>query len=427
MLLHLIYFNLIAGATVQSLEDLDCRDFSVAKCDTNPNSILEIQTIPGIGDFKVAVDICQKICISKAGCNYMSYDHATSECLLMNHDIHNGYLSSCDLIAGPTSPTLVQCDELDTDSCQLLVRENCEYTGKVVYSSKDVLTAAECQILMQGIGIAFGAELWIHDTPSDNLCEFRATKDAVCSAVNGPPEPSYLNCGATTTQMPTTVTTTQMPTTVTTTPAPTTTTTRPPTTTFYFDSIILNFTTLNALDNSKLPNVSVSVYGETGRVYTFETDETGFYSLVMNETVYQGNTIGYNCSKEGFLRASNQFNVVDSSSNTILVSQALTPNLSPNQRYRVVMAWGTHPEDLDLHVTEFAEDGTDCDTYYSNMNGCDGLSLDVDNTHGGDAGAETITWTQDLDGYSFLIFVVDYSRDSSYPFKASQVGDNISI
>ena len=32
-----------------------------------------------------------------------------------------------------------------------------------MYSSKDVLSAVECQVLLQAIGAAFRAELWIHN------------------------------------------------------------------------------------------------------------------------------------------------------------------------------------------------------------------------------------------------------------------------
>ena len=415
-------------------QELDCSAFSVGKCDSPPESILAVQSIPGNLDFEVAVDICQKICFSIAGCNYISYDHVKSECLIMNHDIHNGYLSSCDIISGPDSPTLVDCDRLATDSCQLFVRENCEYTGAVLYSSKDVLSAVECQVLMQGIGVAFGADIWVHDSTADNLCEFRRTREAECSGVNGPPQPSYLECAKSqTTSEPSTTSTTSSPTTTTTPPttttsmsAPTTTTqyvsTSPASTTFSYEEIVLEFTSLNAIDNSKLPGVTVDV-NVNGNDYIFVTDEQGFFSQTIPETVYQGMLIEFNCTKEEFLAASNQFRIVDASSDTVQVTQSLTPNLNPNQTYRVVMNWGTNPQDLDLHVTEFSSNYT-CDTYYGNKTGCEGLSLDVDNTNGGNAGAETITWNQYLDSLSFLIYVVDYSREPDYPLAKSQVSQN---
>ena len=188
--------GLLSAGTAAVRADIDCSDFSVGKCNTNQENIIDTKKIPENLDFGISVDTCQKICTSIAGCNYMSYDESTRDCTLMNHDIHNGYLSSCDLISGPSSPTLVECDELKPDSCQLFVRENCQYTGDVMYSSKDVLSAVECQVLLQGIGAAFGAELWIHDALVDNLCEFRSTKAAECTGINGPQAPSYLECSA---------------------------------------------------------------------------------------------------------------------------------------------------------------------------------------------------------------------------------------
>jgi len=73
------------------------------------------------------------------------------------------------------------------------------------------------------------------------------------------------------------------------------------------------------------------------------------------------------------------------------------------------------PRDLDLHVIEF-NDNYQCETYYSNKNGCYGLSLDVDNTQGGDNGSETITWS-DYQGKSSKQLIKELKKSKNHLVK----------
>ena len=57
--------------------------------------------------------------------------------------------------------------------------------------------------------------------------------------------------------------------------------------------------------------------------------------------------------------------------------------------------------------------GEYCETYYNDRHGCPGLGLDVDNTSGGNNGAETITWETAGD-FVYLLFVYDYSNDATH-------------
>ena len=78
---------------------------------------------------------------------------------------------------------------------------------------------------------------------------------------------------------------------------------------------------------------------------------------------------------------------------------------------QVVMGWEHLPLDLDLHVLQYsnADPGRQpCETFYGNKDGCSGLTLDVDNTHGGENGVETISWTKPGENW-YLLFVHDYS------------------
>ena len=57
--------------------------------------------------------------------------------------------------------------------------------------------------------------------------------------------------------------------------------------------------------------------------------------------------------------------------------------------------------------------GGSCETFYGNPTGCPGLSLDVDNTEGGDEGAETVSWEEGGD-FTYLMFVHDFSGETTH-------------
>jgi len=89
----------------------------------------------------------------------------------------------------------------------------------------------------------------------------------------------------------------------------------------------------------------------------------------------------------------------------------LSPLLQPGE-VRMTMSWGERPMDLDIYTQQKNLNNPDpsCTTYYSNKNGCDGVSLDLDNYNGGNNGVETITF-HDVDsrqGDVYMVFVHHY-------------------
>ena len=105
------------------------------------------------------------------GCTYFKFDYASSECTLLRFELHNGYMRSCDIIAGPEAPSYTNCET--SDSCEWFFQESCAYSGEVVYSSLDVVYASQCQALLADIGEDFGAELFVHTESHFNRCELR--------------------------------------------------------------------------------------------------------------------------------------------------------------------------------------------------------------------------------------------------------------
>ena len=80
------------------------------------------------------------------------------------------------------------------------------------------------------------------------------------------------------------------------------------------------------------------------------------------------------------------------------------------------MTWNDKPNDMDLHVMAVKKsDKSTCRTYYSRKNSCHKISLDVDNTQGGQNGAETITLEDNAinQQYVYIIGVEDYRFDNN--------------
>ena len=143
--------GLLSAGTAAVRADIDCSDFSVGKCNTNQENIIDTKKIPENLDFGISVDTCQKICTSIAGCNYMSYIESTRDCTLMNYDIHSGYLSCCDLISGP-SPMLERWAEVG------------------------FIAGHWCCIQSRALDF--------QRTYVDNLCEFRSAKASKCTGID---------------------------------------------------------------------------------------------------------------------------------------------------------------------------------------------------------------------------------------------------
>ena len=76
------------------------------------------------------------------------------------------------------------------------------------------------------------------------------------------------------------------------------------------------------------------------------------------------------------------------------------------------MTWEKNdPKDLDIFVMAVSKvNSTTCLTYYGQKNGCEEISLDVDNTNGGLNGAETVTLLNNTinKDYVYIIAVEDY-------------------
>ena len=93
----------------------------------------------------------------------------------------------------------------------------------------------------------------------------------------------------------------------------------------------------------------------------------------------------------------------------------LSPTLEPEET-RIMMNWETNtPSDVDLHIIAVKNsDQSTCRTYFSKKNSCEKISLDLDNTRGGQNGAETITLQDNSinKDYVYLIGIEDYGWEA---------------
>ena len=107
--------------------------------------------------------------------------------------VHFRYLDSCQLIGGLATPVLDACHEEIQDSCTSFKREDCIYSGIVVYNRTSVNNAHSCQSLLTTIGNVYGGVYFVYDN-IHHTCTFYNSKEASCSAFSGPDVPDIESC-----------------------------------------------------------------------------------------------------------------------------------------------------------------------------------------------------------------------------------------
>jgi len=179
------------------------------------------------------------------------------------------------------------------------------------------------------------------------------------------------------------------------------------------DPVLVSVFTMNAINNKALSNVRVNYTMSNRTQDTITTDSNGRGEISPRVDLLPGLLV-LTASLDGFITASVEVQIPLSLVQSVqTVPLSLSPILDPHTEMRLVMSWGRLPKDLDLHVLKInRHSGAMCETYYKTINkeGCSGLSLDVDNTKGGNNGAETITFDEPGDSL-YLMYVYDYPND----------------
>ena len=142
------------------------------------------------------------------------YNRAGAVCELY----HYWYVASCQLIGGTASPPIDECldiGEVDPNSCDGFLQENCEYSD-LILEEDSVTDRHSCQDFLIGLGPLTGAKYFVYD--SDNhKCKLYSSIEYNCSTALGPSHPDIEECNnpISTTKNPisttSTVTTTDVP------------------------------------------------------------------------------------------------------------------------------------------------------------------------------------------------------------------------
>ena len=223
----------------------DCGHFSVGECKPSNEQIVGSQQIPcqENQDANECIAICQKICSITSSCDFFSYDTTTYECTMLTERKESDFFSTCDVVAGPGSPTLLQCmSDLPDDACDRFVLQDCDFAGTSVFNQTDVFSPTECQTFLAEIGSFYNGVMFLHDISPVHLCQLLDSEKKLCNSMAGPVSPDFSTCNNYPTQAPTTTTTT--------TPTPTTTTAAA-------DPVVVTVITKNAINNGALANVPV--------------------------------------------------------------------------------------------------------------------------------------------------------------------------
>ncbi len=112
----------------------------------------------------------------------------------------------------------------------------------------------------------------------------------------------------------------------------------------------------------------------------------------------------------------------------ITIEVSLTKNLNPNA-YRIVLNWGSEPEDLDSHARAVSSAGSDVHVYYHNQNE-EEMNLDHDDTDS--FGPETITINnlKELSGLRYAVHNYTDRENGAYDSDAlnlSKSGATVSV
>ena len=103
------------------------------------------------------------------------------------------YLDSCQVVGGLATPILDACNEEIQDTCTSFKREECDYTGKLVFTRTSVANAHTCQSLLTTIGYVYGGVYFVYDSVL-HTCYFYDSTAATCSAFSGPDQPDLDDC-----------------------------------------------------------------------------------------------------------------------------------------------------------------------------------------------------------------------------------------
>jgi hypothetical protein len=134
----------------------ECADFTAGLCNPIVDELIDTYPLPSSPN---ANAVCQDLCQTIEGCNYFTYNSVNETCYLFEYR----YLDSCEVIGGLSAPILDDCHVEIEDSCTSFKREECTYSGNVVFNRTSVSNAHACQQLLATVGYLYVGVYFVYD------------------------------------------------------------------------------------------------------------------------------------------------------------------------------------------------------------------------------------------------------------------------
>lgn len=190
------------------------------------------------------------------------------------------------------------------------------------------------------------------------------------------------------------------------------------------DKRVVKGQVISEKNNKPLADIKIKIFKGTSAdrgdlAIEQETDDEGQYRVELSPGEYSVDIV-----LEGYISYHEDISV-EAGSGALLEDFLLTPEDINNQPIRIVLTWGTYPQDIDSHLIGVSSSDQEVHCYYGNrviydLNSDGGeplITLDDDKMHGN--GTE-VTTIYDVDGdYSF--YVDRYSSDGELAASGARV------
>jgi len=171
--------------TIEFQYKTQCKDVTFGECDI-PGPLIK-QTVPEIPNPR----LCWKECQLATFCNFFRYNKQTQECQLMENQNRANY---CNVRAAPMEKTATNCLNEDNDqTCDALVREECEYDGEVLrhYEPGQIISDDNCRIICKEW--APECKYWVF-RKNERVCTTFKAATKSCTTTAGPKTPDFDIC-----------------------------------------------------------------------------------------------------------------------------------------------------------------------------------------------------------------------------------------
>jgi len=185
MKIFLFFFILNLLAIPRIFGENICENVTFDECDLDEGA-------PTDTLFTLDSVMCQEICQSFSNCNFFRFDRTASDdnCQLFEAN----YRDSCNIVAAPIDRDINECLSNTENTCDKMIEETCQYSGKEIYSSTPgtITDATDCGDVCDDFE-DLGCSYWKFDKANET-CTLFDSDDRSCNILSGPEEPNIESC-----------------------------------------------------------------------------------------------------------------------------------------------------------------------------------------------------------------------------------------